>query len=130
MSPLMPIRYTVDATHNRLNTRADGLVTFHEINEHLDMEERHRRLDLPELFDARGASTDLTEQQVRRLVDRATTMLRAVDLGATAVVTNDPVVFGMAQIYAVLAEQAGIVAGVFYDIDTASHWLDQYSKTD
>jgi len=37
----------------------------------------------PELFDARGATTNLTIEQVRQLVRRAADMLRMVDLGAT-----------------------------------------------
>src|ERR1700759_4981602 len=100
----MPIRYEYDHVHGRLITYADGVLTFHEINAHLDVEERKRDLELPELFDARSATTDLTTEQVRRLVDRATGMLRIVSLGATAVVTTDPATYAMARMYALLAE--------------------------
>jgi hypothetical protein len=47
----MPIRYATDLVHRRLLTHADGVVTFQEINAHLDTEERNRNLDLPELVD-------------------------------------------------------------------------------
>jgi hypothetical protein len=79
----MPIRYETDRLHRRLVTRADGLLTFRDINAHLDVEERNRDLHLPELFDARGATTNLTIEQVRQLVRRAADMLCVVDLGAT-----------------------------------------------
>jgi hypothetical protein len=56
----MPISFHVDRLGRRVVTRASGLVTFSELSEHLDAEERQRALDLTELFDARGATTDIT----------------------------------------------------------------------
>jgi len=106
-------------------THADGFVTFHEINDHLDLEERNRDLDLPELFDARGATTDLTTNQVRHLVRRAANMLHVVDLGATAIVTTNDMLYGMARMYSVLAEGVGASAEVFTDVESATTWLDQ-----
>ena len=99
----MPIRYSVDRLHGRLLTHADGILTFHDINAHLDLEQRDRHLDRPELVDARGAKADLTTEQIRRLVQRAANMLRVVDLEPTAIATNDDVVFGMALMYSLLA---------------------------
>ena len=81
------IRYSTDPVNRRLVTRADGVVTFDEINAHLDDEQRNRDLDRPELIDARGATTDLTTEQVRELVRRAADMLRLVELGPTTIVT-------------------------------------------
>ena len=120
----MPIRYSVDRLHGRLLTHADGIVTFHDINAHLDLEQRDRNLDRPELIDARGAKTNLTADEVRRLVQRAASMLRNVDLGPTAIVTDNDVVFGMARMYSLLAENAGVVADVFRDLESAAQWLD------
>src|SRR5262245_38743305 len=122
----MPIHYAMDDVHRRLLTRADGVLTFHDINAHLDVEQRNRDLGVPELVDARGATTDLTLEQVRRLVRRAADMLRVVDLGATAIVTTNDVVYGMARLYSVLAESEGVVADVFYDIESATRWLEQF----
>jgi hypothetical protein len=121
----MPIRYSVDRLRGRLSTHADGLVTFGDINAHLDLETRDRNLDRPELVDARSATTDLTTPQIRQLVQRATNMLRVVDLGPTAIVTNNDVVFGMAWLYSLLAESAGVDAEVFRDLESATRWLDQ-----
>jgi hypothetical protein len=52
-------------------------------------------------------------------------MLRVVDLGPTAIVTNNDVVFGMAWLYSLLAESAGVDAEVFRDLESATRWLDQ-----
>lgn len=124
----MPIRYEFDHLRGRLITRADGVLTFHDINAHLDVERRKRDLELPELFDARSATTDLTTDQVRRLVDRATGMLRVTSLGATAVVTANPGVYAMARLYASLAEREGIPAAVFRDLREATRWLDRFTS--
>ena len=125
--PNVPIRYSFDQERRRLVTHADGVLTFHEINAHLDVEQRKRDLELPELFDASGATTDLTADQVRRLVDRATGMLRVVELGATAIVTTNAALYGIARMYSQLAGRAGIAADVFRDVDAASRWLDGFS---
>ena len=91
MSTHMPIYYAVDNMLRRLVARAHGMLTFQDINAHLDVEERNRHLSLPELFDARNATTDLTGDQVQHLVERAVSALRTVDLGPTAIVTtNEP----------------------------------------
>ena len=50
-------RSDIQLDGRRLVTRADGVVTFAEINAHLDIEQRNRDLDRPELIDARGATT-------------------------------------------------------------------------
>src|SRR6185503_9656376 len=121
----MPIRYSVDRLHGRLLTHADGVVTFQDINAHLDIEQRDHNLDRPELIDARGATTRLTTEQIRRLVQRAANMLRVADLGPTAIVTNDDVIFGMARMYALLADSVGVAAEVFRDVDAASRWLNR-----
>jgi hypothetical protein len=121
----MPIRYSVDRLHGRLLTHADGVVTFQDINAHLDLEQRDHNLDRPELIDARGATTRLTTEQIRRLVQRAANMLQVADLGPTAIVTNDDVIFGMARMYALLADSVGVAAEVFRDVDSASRWLNR-----
>jgi hypothetical protein len=123
----MPIQYVIDSIHQRLLTHADGLVTFQDLSQHLDAEERDRALELPELFDARGATTDVTAEEVRRLVQRAADTLRRIPLGPTAIVATDDVVFGMARMYAILTEQPGARVEVFRDLESANRWLEQVS---
>lgn len=125
----MPIRYTVDPVQHRLLTHADGVVTFHDINAHLDVERRNRDLNRAELVDARGATTDLTLEQVRQLVQRAASMLSDGELGPTAIVTSNDVVFGMARMYSILADGVGVRTEVFRETQQAIAWLDAQSGT-
>jgi hypothetical protein len=117
----------IDGNRQRLLNHAKGLVTFQELSQHLDAEERDRGLGLPELFDARGATTNLTTGQVRTLVQRAADTLRGTALGPTAIVATDDVTFGMARMYAILTEQAGARVEVFRDIESAKRWLEEVS---
>jgi hypothetical protein len=122
----MPITYVIDRFRQRMFTHASGLVTFRDVNCHLDHEERDRGLDLPELVDARGARTDLNSEQVRRLVQRAVRLMRTMPLGRTAIVADDDTLFGMARMYSILAEHDGIFVDVFRDIESAEQWLDSH----
>src|SRR5262245_31998352 len=119
----MPMHYSMDPKDGRLLTRADGVVTFHDINAHLDVEQHNRDLSRAELIDARGAVADLTADQIRVLVQRTADMLRTVDVGPTAIVTTNDLVFGMARMYALLSEHAGVNAEVFRDMPSATNWL-------
>jgi hypothetical protein len=118
----MPIRYSIDRLNGRLLTHADGIVTFDDISAHVDIEQREHNLNRPELIDARGATTNVTVEQVRRLVQRAANMLRVVEVGPTAIVTDDP--FTLARMYSLLTERDGIAAEVFRDVASANRWLD------
>jgi len=119
----MPIFFHVDRLGRRVATRASGLVTFSELSEHLDAEERERALGLTELFDARGATTDITPDQIKQLVRRAAETARRSALGPTAIVTENDLVFGMARMYSILVENVAPV-GVFRDREPAIEWLE------
>ena len=121
----MPITYVIDRIQQRMTTHADGLVTFDDINRHLDAEEHERALGLPELFDARGATTNITADQVRRLVRRAADTARKAPLGPTAIVADNDVAFGMARMYSILMEDVAGSVSVFRDLGSARRWLDR-----
>jgi hypothetical protein len=120
----MPITYVVDPILQRMTPHADGLITYQDITRHLDDEERERALGLPELFDACGATTDITADQVRRLVQRAARTARQAPLGPTAIVATNDTVFGMARMYSILMEPVAAPVGVFRDRDAAIRWLE------
>jgi len=119
----MPITYVIDRILQKMTTQAVGLITFEDINHHLDGEERERALGLPELIDARNATTDLRPDQVHRLVRRTVDAAKRIPLGATALVTSDDVVFGMARMYSILLDDVAPVE-VFRDCETAIRWLE------
>src|SRR5262245_30209861 len=103
----MPIHYAVDHETGRLLTVAEGVVTYDDINSHLDAETRSRDVARPELVDARLATTTITSDQVRQLSYRAARMLQSGAVGPTAIVATNDVLFGMARMYSVFAESVG-----------------------
>jgi hypothetical protein len=118
----------VDRFQQRILTQAWGLVTFTEINAHLDAEIRDHGVDLPELVDARAATTDLTPAQIRQLVTRVHHLIQQQPFGPTAFVITNDYAFGMARMFCFLAERDGLAAEVFRDLESASAWLDQASQ--
>lgn len=125
----MAITYTLDRPARRMYTRAEGLLTLPELETHLDVEERDRALGYAELFDARGAGTDLTSEGVRRLVDRARQAhAGGLVVGPTAIVADNDVVYGMARMYALLAEFENAPVEVFREVEPALAWLDGFLR--
>jgi hypothetical protein len=124
----VPIRFVIDRVLQRMVTQADGLVTYAELNEHLNAEERERGLGLPELIDATFATTDVKTGDVVRLVQRAARTSESVPLGPTAIVVQDSVAFGMARMYSILMDRVGAPVGVFRDHAEAISWLKNISS--
>ena len=122
----MPIRFAYDRRVNLLLTKAEGLISFQEINRHLDEESREGALALREIVDATGAQTNLTLEQTRQLVARLYRLMKTHSLGPTAIVTENNVVFGMARMLAILSDlQGGPQTQVFRRFDEGMRWLAQ-----
>jgi hypothetical protein len=119
----MPITIVVDHEHPLVTTTVWGHVTYEEIQSHLSEEERLRATGYPELIDAMAASTTLTTDEVRALVNRTHDMLRQGPFGPTAIASNNDVVYGMARMYQILAERDGISIAVFRRLPEAERWL-------
>jgi len=124
----MPITFVIDRVLQRMMTHADGVVTYAELNEHLNAEEQERGLGLPELIEASGATTDVNTGNVMRLVQRAARTSQSVPLGPTAIVVQDAVAFGMARMYSILMDRVGAPVGVFRDRAEAIGWLESISS--
>lgn len=119
----MPIASALNHDTAFLETHATGLITADDLEGHLRAEEASNYLGLDELFDARGATTDLTASQVRQFVRRTEQLARQGRLGAVAFVTSDDVAFGMARMYQLLSDDRMVHIGVFRDIGPAWQWL-------
>jgi hypothetical protein len=119
----MPITLGVDREHRLVTTTVWGQVTYEEIQSHLSEEEHLRATGYPELIDAIGASTTLTADEVRALVNRTHDMLRQGPFGPTAIASDNDVLYGMARMYEILAERDGISVGVFRNVRDAERWL-------
>ena len=120
--------YEIDAPHRLVRGLAAGVVTYEEIVQHLAEEERDDALGLAEVIDARGATTDLTPEQVRSLVTLTDALVRNGRFGALALVTDNDVAFGMARMYEILADGLPVQIGVFRDLGDALAWLDAVSS--
>jgi hypothetical protein len=124
----MAITYTLDRERRRMYTRAEGRLNMADLLDHLRVEELDRAEGYAELFDARGATTDVKADDVRRLVARTRELQAAGKVvGATAVVADNDVVFGMARMYAILSEFEHAPVAVYREVPPALEWLDDLS---
>ena len=80
---------------------------------------------MDELLDARGATTNLTSQQVMMLAHRTEMLLRDGRFGVLAVVATARVTFGMARMYQILCDRLPTRIGVFRSIHEAHTWLSE-----
>jgi len=120
----MPIRFAYDRSVNVLFTKAEGLISFEDINRHLDEESRADALALREIVDATDAHTNLSLEEIREVAARLYHLAGTHSLGPTAVVTENDVVFGMARMLAILSElQGGPQTQVFRRFDEGMRWL-------
>lgn len=126
----MPITHKLNKLQRVLETRAAGVVSAEDLARHLEMEERDGLLAVDELFDARGATTNLTSDQVRTFVRRTEDLARSGRFGALAFVTDDKVAFGMARMYQLLCDDKPVSIGVFHDVDSATRWLAESPRWD
>jgi hypothetical protein len=126
----MPVTYEIDSSRHLVRTLASGLVTYRELERHVAEEEHDDAIGLAEVIDARGATTDLTSDQVRGLVARTDALVRKGHFGALAIVTDSDVVFGMARMYELLCEiSLPVQIHVFRDLEPALAWLCAVSST-
>ena len=120
----MPISFHYDPALKILFTTAHGLVTFSEIQNHVNQEANGYSTGYRELIDASLATTDLTADQGRELVQLIKGMAQKTPFGPTAIVTANDMVFGMASMIAILSElQGGPLIGVFRTFDEGLKWL-------
>lgn len=121
----MPIRFRVDSEARTVFTRAEGLVTFEDLQNHLKEEAANdSAAGYAEIFDASGASTNLNSAEVRQIVERVMSMMNSAPFGPTAIITTNDTVFGMARMIEILCElRDGPPLGVFRTFDDGLAWL-------
>jgi N-acetyl-anhydromuramyl-L-alanine amidase AmpD len=131
----MPIRSTVDHARHRVTTRCEGVVTFDDVVEHLELEARERGLSYHELFDVSGCRTNITADQIRSLVHQVRVLARShPGFGPTAIVAHSDVMYGMARMFSILNEVPehgvpGPPIEVFRDVAEAEQWLRMQART-
>ena len=120
----MAIRFIYDPYLRTLFSTAEGLITLPDIESHLSQENGEAALAHRELFDATTATTNLTTEEVKKIVQHVLGLMRNGPFGPTALVTADNTFFGMASMLAILSDlQGGPSVGVFRTFDQALDWL-------
>jgi hypothetical protein len=121
----VPIRFDCDSEAGIVFTRAEGLVTFEDLQNHLAQEAAiEKAAGYAEVFDASGASTNLTAEQVKQLVEHVMSMTNTAPFGPTAIITTDDTFFGMARMIEILCElRGGPRMGVFRTFSAGLEWL-------
>jgi hypothetical protein len=119
----MPITLSENPTTGWLETKATGLVTHDDIRRHLKTEDEQRGLGKPEIFDTRGAWTNLTQEQVRDLVWFTEALHRRARFGPTAIIADSDLAYGMARMYQMLLEGKAVPIGVFRTLPEGEQWL-------
>ena len=119
----MPITATVEQTSKRVVSRASGILTYEDFRHHLQEIRALEAPGYPDLFDARGAETDMTVAQIQSLVSISGEMFKRGVLGATAIVVTGHVLFGMTRMYERVNADFISPVHVFLELPPAEAWL-------
>lgn len=118
----MPCAYTIDLTRSLVLSRGWNTVTDRELLAHvrtLTADPRFAR-NFRQLADLR----DVTDVQVTAPTIREMARLNPFGPGARrAVVVTSDVVFGMARMYQILADESSDELQIFRNVDDALRWL-------
>ena len=127
----MTVQYRIDASINRLTTRAFGEVTNDEVLEHFDelSADSSFEPDLDVLLDLLDCKTVPDADQIRTAAARVTADLSKLRFGRLAIVVASEALFGMLRMFHTFSESAFLEAQVFRDLDEALQWLDELGVT-
>ncbi|HEX7937917.1 MAG TPA: STAS/SEC14 domain-containing protein [Gemmatimonadaceae bacterium] len=124
----MPLDVDIEGP-GRLRVRASGEVTFVEIEQTQKTLLAHEGLrpgaDL--IVEANEVSAVPSAGELRQAASLLA-ILRSRGLGATAFVTDNPLVFGVARMFGVFAEALGASVQVFRVGDEAREWLEDQRR--
>lgn len=119
----MPISYNIDETRQRIYTRLAGVITYEELRSHMYAEAGEQAASFSELIDCSGATTEITEEEVRRLAAARRVIAQRQPPGPVAVVVTDSVLRGVLRRYEMLTEQVRPLR-FFVEASEAEQWLD------
>jgi hypothetical protein len=124
----MPIVYTRDEKHRRLHAVGSGVITADDVWRFIEAQHASGAWTYGTLVDARESRSDLSAQETQAIVARIAALSVPEPRGPVAVVGRDPVVFGMARMHSILAENHGLEIAAFMDIAEAEAWLAEQSR--
>jgi hypothetical protein len=119
----MAISFHIDTVNKRIYSKAEGLITFEDLFNHIGAEVGPEVARYSEIFDCSGATTNLTVEHVRRLAEERRKIGESQPGGPTAVVATNDLFFGMLRMFDMLTETVRPLR-VFRDMKAAEAWLD------
>ena len=127
----MPVDYQIDASINRLSTRAFGEVTIEEALQHFDelSADPGYAPGLDVLLDLLDCETVPNVDEIRRAAARVTADFSILHFGRLAIVVASEVLFGSLRMFHAFSESAFSDAQIFRDRDEALQWLGDSGPT-
>ena len=127
----MTVDYRIDASINRLSTRAFGEVTIDEALQHFDELSADPSYEpgLDVLLDLLDCETVPDVDEIRMTAARVTADRSTLRFGRLAIVVASEVLFGSLRMFHTLSESAFSEAQIFRDRDEALQWLGESGPT-
>jgi hypothetical protein len=127
----MTVEYRIDASINRLSTRAFGEVTIDEALQHFDELSADPSYEpgLDVLLDLLDCETVPDVDEIRMTAARVTADRSTLRFGRLAIVVASEVLFGSLRMFHTLSESAFSEAQIFRDRDEALQWLGKSAPT-
>ena len=119
----MPFTYALDAAAHIVRVSAHGVIRIEDLATHLQSLVDAGLAHIPQLIDARAARHELSEADIRRLVELVDKVPSGTSPRRTALVVASMVDFGMARMYGSLASDTDPGFAVFQDLAEAEAWL-------
>jgi NAD(P)-dependent dehydrogenase (short-subunit alcohol dehydrogenase family) len=123
----MTIHYRIDASINRITTRAFGEVTIDEALQHFGELKADSSYEpgLDVLLDLIDCTTLLDADQIRTAAARVTADLSTFRFGRLAMVVASEALFGTLRMFHSFSESAFLETQIFRDRDEALQWLGE-----
>jgi hypothetical protein len=118
---------TINHAQRRVFVKLEGPITLNDIRTHLEEERVGDGLSYDELIDARGISSDFSQQDVRMIADVLRRLAIHSRIGPTAVIVDSDVEYGMLRMLGILIEDVCRVQP-FRRQEEAEQWLANLSK--
>jgi len=118
------LQTVADRARMRLVATGEGNITVSDLRAVVDQQLADGTWRYGLLYDFIGATAAVTATEMRALAAHIEA-LPSPKRGPVAVVTEHPALFGMARMYSMLTEAAGLRFQVFRDRPSAEHWLDE-----
>lgn len=118
----MAITFQFDRNAGILRTKAEGVVNYEELYNHLIEERQAMGLSWPEIVDARNASFEVTDGEARSLMWLLRSWSEMNDMGPTAVIVGNPEAWGVIRMMGAIAGDS-MPTAPFWTNDEAEAWI-------